>query len=372
MEAIGQLTGGMAHDFNNLLTVIKGNLELLAMTVEAPEPSELIAEAHGAADMGASLTQRMLAFARRQSLKPQHVDMNALVVSLSDLLRRTLGERIQLSTSLEPRLPPVLVDPAQLQNAVLNLALNARDAMPGGGAVAIETTLHAVPGAALSAVAPQATGSWVALTVSDSGRGIAPEIRQRLFDPYVTTKPAGQGGGLGLAMVFGFVTQSGGHITVESAPDAGASFTIYLPQAVARTKAQDGREASGRVVPGGGETVLLVEDNEGVRRLTRRRLEELGYAVIEAEDASKALEAIDAGAAFDLLLTDVVMPGPLDGLALAKALRARRPSVKVLFTSGYVDPDRMGEAGWSQGAELLRKPCSLAELAASVGRALSG
>jgi PAS domain S-box-containing protein len=373
MEAIGQLTGGMAHDFNNLLTVIKGNLELLEMTIDEEGARELIAEARGAAGMGASLTQRMLAFARRQSLKPQLVDVNALIVGLSDLLRRTLGERIRLSTSLEPRLSPVLVDSAQLQNAVLNLALNARDAMPSGGSVALETHVHEKPDEALLAIAPQTAGGWVALTVSDTGKGIAPEIRDRLFSPYVTTKAAGQGGGLGLAMVFGFVAQSGGHIAVESEPGAGAAFTIYLPQAGGRPETAAPAPAPlSKAAAGGGQTVLLVEDNESVRKLTSRRLKELGYRVVEAEDGEVALQAIEQGLAFDLLLTDIVMPGALDGVALAAEARARRPDVKVLYTSGYVDPGRMEEAETPGGIELLRKPSSLAELAAAVRRALSG
>jgi PAS domain S-box-containing protein len=371
MEAIGQLTGGMAHDFNNLLTVIKGNLELLEVTASEGQ-RELIGEARGAADMSASLTSRMLAFARRQPLNPQDVDVNALVVSLSDLLRRTLGERIQLSTSLEPRLPPVLVDAAQLQNAVLNLALNARDAMPEGGGVAIETAALGAPDSQLLSVDPSAAGGWVTLKVSDTGRGIPPEIRARLFDPYVTTKAPGQGGGLGLAMVFGFVTQSGGRITVESEPGDGAAFTIYLPQAAASEDFPSARETELAAAPGGGEIVLLVEDNTAVRRLTSRQLAGLGYRVIEAADAEEALALVDRGETFDLLFTDIVMPGALDGLALAEAVRTRRPAARLLFTSGYVDPERVEQSGWARNVELLRKPAALADLAAAVRRALAG
>ncbi len=373
MEAIGQLTGGIAHDFNNLLTVIKGNLEMLEAAVADEGHRELIAEAREAADMGASLTARMLAFARRQPLNPQPVDMNELVVSLADLLRRSLGERVQLSTSLEPRLPPVLVDPAQLQNAVLNLALNARDAMPEGGGLTIETTALAAPDAGLRSVDPSATGGWVALTVSDTGRGIAPEIRARLFDPYVTTKAAGRGGGLGLSMVFGFVTQSGGRIAVESEPRRGATFTIYLPQATAREAERAASEPSSEpsVVPGGGETILLVEDNAAVRRLTTRQLEGLGYRVVEASDAAGALMLMEQGTDFDLLLTDIVMPGKLDGLSLADAVRRRRPSARLLLTSGYVHPERVEGSSWLPDVELLRKPSALADLAAAVRRALA-
>jgi PAS domain S-box-containing protein len=373
MEAIGQLTGGMAHDFNNLLTVIKGNLELLEVSTEDEAQRELIAEARGATDMGASLTGRMLAFARRQPLQPQTVDINALVVSLCDLLRRTLGERVQLSTSLEPRLALVLVDPAQLQNAVLNLALNARDAMPGGGSVAIETSALAAPDDALLALDPGASGGWATLSVSDTGRGIAPEVRERLFDPYVTTKAPGQGGGLGLAMVFGFVRQSGGHIAVRSEPGAGATFTIYMSCAAEADTAADRPGPSSSTGPapeGGQETILLVEDNAAVRRLTRRRLEGLGYRVLEAGEAAEALERVRRGEPFNLLLTDIVMPGEMDGIALAKATRKSRPSARVLFTSGYADPKRVSEASGSNGAALLRKPSSLAELAAAVRLAL--
>jgi signal transduction histidine kinase len=368
MEAIGQLTGGMAHDFNNLLTVIKGNLEMAALEAEG-DVLEMIEEAHSAADMGASLTGRMLAFARRQPLKPQAVDVNALIVSLSDLLRRTLGERVRLSTALTPRIPPVLVDPAQLQNAILNLALNARDAMPNGGALAIETAVLGAPGDAVFAKQPTSSGDFVALTVSDTGKGIAPHIRDRLFEPYTTTKAAGKGGGFGLAMVYGFITQSGGHVAVESELGRGASFTLYLPQAEAPPVAAAAFDERGAVA-GGGETILLVEDSSAVRRLTRRRLESLGYCVLEATNAQEALGLIDNGSTFDLLFTDVVMPGDLDGPGLAAAVRAKRSDARVLFTSGYVDPSVFEQAAVATGADLLTKPYSLAELARKVLHAL--
>ena len=370
MEAVGQLTGGIAHDFNNLLTVIMGNLEMLQTRLGDFDQQKLVDEAREAADLGAQLTSRLLGFARRQALRPQVIDVNELVLDMSDLLRRTLGQSVQISTILGNRLWKVNADPGQLQNAILNLAINARDAMPEGGKLIVETA-NAEFDAADLAGRELAPGAYVSIAITDTGTGMAPEVAQRAVEPFFTTKPAGVGSGLGLSMVYGFARQTGGELRIYSEQGQGTSVTIYLPRAeqAAGTAAEpDG--ASAAETGSRGEHVLVVEDDARVRLVTMRRLRELGYAVEETESGEAALALVRAGARFDLLFTDVLMPGGMSGPELAREIRKIDPAISVLLSSGYSDPEAMRGAMSELNADLLRKPYRKGELAAAVRRAL--
>jgi len=370
LDAIGQLTGGIAHDFNNLLTVISGNLEMLDGLVADPEQRALLAEARETTELGAQLTSRLLGFARRQALEPRVIDPNELVLDMSDLLRRTLGQSIRIGTVLANRLKPVRADPGQLQNALLNLALNGRDAMPEGGELVVETA-NAELDEADVAGAELAPGRYVAIAVTDSGGGMTPEIKAKAIEPFFTTKGSGAGTGLGLSMVYGFARQSGGGLRIESEPGHGTTVTVYLPQADEGRPPHPAPSRPAREVRGEGQAILVVEDDPRVRLVTARRLRELGYAVAEAEGGREALDLLDRQA-FDLLLTDVLMPGGLSGPELARQARRRRPRLSVLFASGYADPDAMRAAMAEFDAELLRKPHRKGDLAAAVVRALGG
>ena len=335
MEAIGNLTGGMAHDFNNGLGVIIGNLDLLGRLIKAePTANELCEEARDGALRCAELIRLLLAFARRQPLHPQKTNLNVLVESTAKLLGRTLGEDITITLHLGKTLPPVMADPPQLEAVLINLANNARDAMPRGGNLDIETETVELD-AHYTALHPEAApGMYVLIQVSDTGAGIAPEIISSIFEPFFTTKEAGQGTGMGLSMVFGFVKQSGGHLAVYSEPGKGTTFRIYLPPA----QASDGPTATVAdpwPVVGGNEMVLVVEDNVSLRRATVRQLAELGYQVCEAEDASAALAILSKGDPVDLLFSDVILPGTMDGLDLANHATLLRSGTRVLLTSGF-------------------------------------
>jgi signal transduction histidine kinase/ActR/RegA family two-component response regulator len=364
MEALGQLTGGLAHDFNNHLGIIIGNLDMLG---EDPgldaEHKELVDDALTAAFSGADLTRRLLAFARRQPLRPERVDANRLVGEITKLLRRTLGERIVIRLSLDAAVPEILADPVQLETAIANLANNARDAMPDGGQLTITTGTRYLDeeySAEHSEVTP---GSYVMVEVTDTGCGMVPEIAERIFEPFFTTKDPGKGTGLGLAMVFGFLKQSGGHINVYSEPGQGTTFRLYMRPAEAAAEAADAPLADTEQLAGAGERILVVEDNAKLRRVLVRQLEELGYKVSEAENAAVALALIDAGHEIDLLLTDVVMPGKIDGCALAREFVERRPSGRVLLTSGFPGTRLTDAAGLGVGPRLLGKPYRRRELA---------
>ncbi|WP_262298269.1 hybrid sensor histidine kinase/response regulator [Microvirga sesbaniae] len=367
MEAVGQLTGGIAHDFNNLLTVILGNLEMLEMQLTDERQLELVREACATATHGAELTERLLAFGRRQPLQPKFTDVGDLLGDMTPLLRRTLGETVGVRSRSDNDLWPVLVDPSQLQSAILNLAINARDAMPDGGRLAItaENTELEVDYARLH---PEVrAGRYVLIAVTDTGRGMSQEVQERAFEPFFTTKEVGAGSGLGLSMVYGFVKQSGGHVTIYSEPGHGTTIRMYLPRAAAPEKSSEACETETpmETFRGQGETVLLVEDEPRVRRMTITRLQNLGYRVLDAANGTAALGLLDQHPEVDLLFTDMVMPGGMTGSDLAEAVQARRPGMKVLFTSGYAEPDvvRRGqatEAGW------LRKPYSMLELARSL------
>jgi nitrogen-specific signal transduction histidine kinase/ActR/RegA family two-component response regulator len=370
MEAIGNLTGGMAHDFNNGLGVIIGNLDLLGRLVQADRiAAELCDEARAGALRCADMIRRLLAFARRQPLNPQPTDVNALVGDTARLLGRTLGEDIALKLHLDAALWSALADPAQLEAALVNLATNARDAMPKGGNLDI-TTRNIRLDKQYAALHPEAVpGAYVLITVSDTGIGIGSEIAGHIFEPFFTTKEPGQGTGLGLSMVFGFVKQSGGHLAVYSEPGRGSTFSIYLPR-VQVADAQAAAPALPHPVIGGDETVLVVEDNAQLRRAAARQLAELGYQVREAEHAAAALAKLSSGARVDLLFTDVVMPGTIDGLELAQQAMLLSPGMKVLLTSGFPGVRGRDRHITDSPFPLLNKPYRYEELARAVREVL--
>ena len=366
MEAVGQLTGGMAHDFNNLLTVVLGNLEILEGDTPA-ERRDLVAAARDAAERGAELTRSLLAFSRRQMLRPRRVDVNRLVADMSQMLDRTLGESVALRTHTEPEVGPVLLDPHQLEAALLNLALNARDAMPEGGTLTVETRSLRLDeaDAALPELAP---GAYVVLSVSDTGQGMTAEVRARAFDPFFSTKPAGRGSGLGLSMVYGFVKQSGGHVRIYSEEGEGTTIRLYLPEARNEAEESEAATVPAERVRGGSETVLVVEDDPFVRDVAVRFLDGLGYAVREAGTPQEAFAVLE-GEGVDVLFTDAVLPGESGG-ALARRALARWPHLKVLFASGYAANAVVHQGRVEPGVHLLSKPYTRAELAAVLRRVL--
>jgi PAS domain S-box-containing protein len=374
LEAIGQLTGGVAHDFNNLLSVIIGNLDLLEERLHAdPAAAPLAAKALEAALRGAELTRQLLAFARRQPLDAKVLDLNALVTSTMDLLQRTLGEQIKITTFLAPDLWPILVDPTQLESALINLAINARDAMRGtknGGRLIIETANHRLDDDYVRINPDVTPGDYAMVAVSDTGVGMDAEVMAKVFDPFFTTKAPGEGTGLGLSMVYGFIRQSQGHIKIYSEPGLGTTVRLYLPRADGRVE-----EPAAAAVPeqppiGKGERILVVEDNAAVRRVVMDQLAGLGYRTIEAENAEAALAILKRGRAVDLLFTDIVMPGRMNGIELAEAARALRPKLKVLLTSGFARDAIEGSSDDGDLKNLLSKPYRKSELAARLRAAL--
>jgi signal transduction histidine kinase/CheY-like chemotaxis protein len=370
MEAVGQLTGGIAHDFNNLLTAVLGNIELIEQDSErnTERVRRLAGAARHAAERGATLTTRLLAFSRRQALRPQYTDVNQLVNATSDLLQSTLGERITIETVLPSGLWPVFVDPSQLENAVINLALNARDAMPDGGKLTIRTG-NAHLGEEYKAAHPEVDiGEYVMLDVTDTGAGMSAEVMRCAFEPFFTTKPIGEGTGLGLSQVYGFVGQSKGHITLESEPGAGTSVKIYLPRLVGV------KEAAGRTLlatdsPPTQATILVVEDDCDVREYIVAALTELGYSVLEAGEPSTALSVIERHPEVDLLLTDLGLPG-INGRRLADEARRRHAGIKVLFISGYANDAIVHDSIVDTGVELLSKPFTMDHLARKITQVL--
>src|SRR5579862_4084348 len=362
MDAIGNLTGGMAHDFNNLLSVFLGNLGLLRESgVIGLELEPLLDDAMDAAQRGADLIGHLLAFARRQPLQPQRVEINRLVSGVVKLLSRTLGEAIEIVLELDPQLWPVVVDPVQLEASLTNLATNARDAMPGGGKLII-ATMNRTLDADYAAQHPEVTpGDYVAVKVSDTGIGMTPEVMSRIFEPFFTTKIEGKGTGLGLSMVFGFIKQSGGHINVYSEVGHGTSIRLYLPRETSQSTVST-RLDHGQSVRGQNERVLVVEDNAAMRRVVMRQLAELGYRAIEAESAAAALAVLEREP-IDLVFTDVVMPGEMDGLALTHRVAAHWPKVKIVLTSGFPETKLNGNGGAVSGMRLLSKPYRKDDLA---------
>jgi PAS domain S-box-containing protein len=371
MDAIGQLTGGVAHDFNNMLTVITGTIDILAGAVaHDPKLAAIARMIDQAASRGAELTQHLLAFARKQPLQPRETDLNALIVDTARLLRPALGEQIEIESMLENDAWPALVDPGQLANAILNLAVNARDAMPEGGKLTLETANVVLDEAYAKANSDAAPGRYVMIAVSDTGSGIPAAIRDKVFEPFFTTKDVGKGTGLGLSMVYGLVKQSGGHIKIYSEEGHGTTIKLYLPRA--DEKSDWLREALPSVaLEGGSETILVVEDEALVRNYVVTQLESLGYKTITTANAAEALSHVRQRLPFDLLFTDVILPGTINGRQLADEVRALRPDLKVLYTSGYTENAIVHHGRLDAGVLLLTKPYRKADLARMVRLALA-
>ncbi len=378
MEAVGQLTGGIAHDFNNLLQVVLGNLEILHRNLpeDAARLRRSAENAMNGARRAAVLTGRLLAFSRRQPLAPRPVDANGLVAGMSDLLGRTLGEAVRIETALADGLWRAEADPNQLENAILNLAVNARDAMPDGGTLFIETANARLDRAYAARNADAKPGEYVMIAVSDTGTGMDKQTMDRVFEPFFTTKEVGKGTGLGLSQVYGFVQQSGGHVRIRSKPGEGTGVRIYLPRSLGGT-AEGAEESDGAAPPAGSrpETVLMVEDSAEVRAYSAEVLRELGYEVLEAADGPSALDLLgrSAGARVDLLFADVILPGGMTGTALDERARALRPGLKVLFTTGYARSAPDSASGrLDPGTEIIAKPFTYADLAARTRAVLDG
>ena len=374
METLGQLTGGVAHDFNNLLQIVTGNLELLQRGVDkigGEDQARLrraADNAMGGAERAALLTQRLLAFSRRQPLAPERIDPNRLVSGMSDLLNRTLGETIEIETIQSARVWPVEIDVNQMENALLNLAVNARDAMPDGGKLTIEVANTHIDADYAAQEAEVSPGQYVLISMSDTGAGMDEEILSHAIEPFFTTKEVGRGTGLGLSMVYGFIKQSGGHFRVYSEAGHGTTVKIYLPRFYGLLPDNDTGTVD-RCAPEcpGDETVLVCEDDEKVRAYTVDVLKELGYRVIEAADGPAALQALEGPSQpIDLLFTDVILPGGMTGADIAREAQTRRPGLRVLFATGYARNAIFHHGRLDPGVELLTKPFTYAELAAKV------
>jgi signal transduction histidine kinase/DNA-binding response OmpR family regulator len=370
MEAVGHLTGGVAHDFNNLLQVVSANLDLMANDAKGnPQSAQRLQNAIAAVSRGSRLTAQLLAFARRQALEPRSTNLGRLLQEMTDLLRRTLGERIEVEAIAAGGLWNTQVDPNQVENAILNLAINSRDAMPDGGKLTIELTNAYLDDEYAAQHEEVTAGQYVMLAVSDTGQGMSPELVGRVFEPFFTTKPEGQGTGLGLSQVYGFVKQTGGHIKIYSEAGQGTTVKLYLP----RTKKpeEDLSPVALSPIEGGSETILVVEDDEGVRAAVADMLAELGYSVLRAEDASQALTVLASGALVNLLFTDVVMPGPIPTREFVRRAQALQPKIKVLYTSGYTQNAIVHDGRLDEGLALLSKPYRRDELARKVRTILS-
>jgi len=371
MEALGQLTGGIAHDFNNLLTIITGNHELLEFELDTEMQRDLLRRANDAASMGARLTERLLTFARRRSFDAVPVNLNEQVLSMMDLLRRTIGETISLVASLAPNLWVVRSDLSEIESAVLNLAINARDAMPQGGKLLLETRNVELSDRDLAGEVGVKPGQYVRLSVSDTGTGMPPDVVARAFEPFFTTKQAGKGTGLGLAVIYGFAKQSGGHATIYSEVGRGTTVNVYLPCVTQDCSAGAFPTESG--TPSReprGKTILVVEDQTPVRDVTMRRLMQLGYRVLEAENARAAIEVLQSGAHVDLVFSDVVMPGEMTGFDLREWVAANRPDLPVVLTSGFAEDVVNAREPTEDSGHLLRKPYSRADLVEAIERGL--
>ncbi|MBR0752534.1 PAS domain S-box protein [Bradyrhizobium jicamae] len=371
MESVGQLTGGIAHDFNNMLTVITGTIEILADGVkDDPGLASIAKLISDAADRGAQLTASLLAFARKQPLRPAETDVNDLVGEVVRLLSQTLGSRIEIATELARDAWPAFVDRSQLSAALVNLAINARDAMPEGGTLTFATRniQLGIPDAVAFGV--ERAGDHLVIEIRDTGTGISPSHLEKIFDPFFSTKEVGQGTGLGLSMVFGFVKQSGGGIAVSSEEGRGTTFRIYLPKADRPAPQPDEDEQDDHPIRGGNETILCVEDDAKIRDYVTGQLQGLGYKVLVAANADEAMLIVEGGAAFDLLFTDIVMPGSMNGRQLADVLMTGRPTLRVLFTSGYSGGALPLQGRSGHGIPLLTKPYRRAELARMLRRCL--
>jgi PAS domain S-box-containing protein len=367
MEAVGQLTGGIAHDFNNLLTVVLGNLQLLRDSTQGDSRAQSYADtALKATYRGADLTQRLQAFSRQQALDPLVINVNELVPETSEMLKRTLGEDIEIEIRLTDKVWNALVDPNQLQNALLNLAVNARDAMPQGGKLTIETANLRLDQDYAEFQSEVRPGNYVTLAVSDTGVGMTPEVKARAFDPFFTTKQIGQGSGLGLSMVYGFIKQSGGHVSIRTQEGEGTTVKVLLPKAEAKEPVSTSVQNSHGALPGGNETILVVEDDPDVRALVVASLGKLGYRILEAEHGPGAIALAEKAAKIDLLLSDVVLPRGMNGREVAEEISKRFPQIKCLFTSGYTENAIIHHGRLVRGVELLSKPYKREALARKV------
>ncbi len=373
MEAVGQLTGGIAHDFNNLLQIVLASLDRMRSRAARrgletdPEVERMIGAATQGAQRAATLTQRLLAFSRRQPLNPRPIDLNALVMNMTNLLARTMGEKVAIETRTQGDPWPVLADENQLENALLNLAVNARDAMPLGGTLRIETANVTLTEADLADADGSAPGDFVRLTVSDTGSGMPPDVVARVFEPFFTTKGIGRGTGLGLSQVYGFIHQSGGHVEISSTVDVGTVIALHLPRLMAGSETEaEVRQDESTPGMGAGECVLVVEDEPQVRVLTAESLRELGYTVVEAGVAEEALEVLARSPTVVLMFTDLGLPGSMNGRDLAMRAQALYPALRVLFTTGYALDTMMQEGRLDTHIQLVGKPFSTAELARRV------
>jgi len=362
LEAIGQLAGGMAHDFNNLLAVIGGNLELATMRAVDIQAKELIQEALDAVEAGASLNKRLLSFARTRPLKPEKFTINARVQNMIHLMERTLDENITLDIKLSPQIWETLIDPGEFDGALLNLVINARDAMPSGGELSISSRNQTFSADDVKSIPEAQQLEYVLLCVSDTGTGMTPEVLEQAFVPFFTTKERGKGSGLGLSSVFGFARQSGGFIKIESVEGKGTTINIYLPNASTPSNETMTKSPESGMPSGQGELILVVDDDKAVLRVTCKRLVELGYNAIEATTAAEAIELLETNETISLVLSDVRMPGEMSGYDLAKWLFVNRPQTAILLTSGYNDE----AAGENANVKILAKPCSIRELAISL------
>lgn len=367
MDAIGQLTGGVAHDFNNVLTVITGTIEIIQEGLaDKPQLAAIAQLIDDAASRGAEITSQLLTFARRQPLEPREIDVNGLVVETAKLLRPILGEHVEIVTRLADDAWLAMADPSQLSSAIVNLAVNARDAMPDGGRLTLETANRE-----LDSTGNGDAGSYVMVAVADTGHGIPADIRDRVFEPFFTTKGLGRGTGLGLSMVYGFAKQSGGTVAIESEEGRGTVMRLFLPRSAGEAVARTGPVAAPAPARG-HETILVVEDDPLVQGYVIAQLGSLGYRTLTASDGATALALVDQGASFDLLFTDIIMPGGMNGRELAEAVRLRRPGVRVLYTSGYADNTIVHEGHLDPGVALLRKPYRKADLSQKIREMLAG
>ncbi|WP_299732624.1 PAS domain S-box protein [uncultured Tateyamaria sp.] len=375
LDAIGALTGGIAHDFNNLLTVIMGNLELLEMRGADERQMPLIKDALASAEMGADLTTRLMVFARQSNLKPVKSDLRELCANTLSLLKRTIGATYRIQSDFAEDLAPVMIDPVQLQSALMNLALNARDAMGAGGELLVSIANVTIDDSYMAQETDIAPGEYVRLSISDDGAGMSIEAQRRAFEPFFTTKADTGGTGLGLAMVYGFVRQSGGHVTLYSELGLGSSFGLYFPALVEEsTTGSAGHTTGEKQTPprGNGETILIVEDNARVRQLSIERIRDLGFATLEAESGDQAYAMLKGGTQVDVVFSDLVMPGGLNGYDLAAKIAAEFPKLKVLLTSGYASDVVTGSMAHDTPFDILHKPYRQSELATRLQALLAG
>ena len=372
MEVVGQLAGGVAHDFNNILAIIYGNLDLLDEALgDRPDLRQIVEHTMKAAGRGASLTHQLLAYSRLQPLDPRVLDVSKLIIDMTQLLERTLGETIEVQTKVPENLSKTLIDPHQLENALVNLAINARDAMPGGGKLMIEAQNTVLDSAYAEQHLEVIPGRYVVLAVTDTGTGMSKEVAERALEPFFTTKPTGQGTGLGLSMVYGFVKQSKGHIKIYSEQGHGTTVRLYLP--VATSDREDSHvvaDHSSLLLARAGEVVLVVEDDATVLRLAVQLLTQLGYQTLEARDGPEALAMLERNGRIDLLFTDVVLPKGMNGTVLAREAQRRRPQLKVLYMSGYTANAIVHHGVLDKGVHLLTKPFRKVELARKVRQVL--